>query len=88
LLEAHPHAGKTEHRPVSTAHFPPPNTVGWEEDNFSFSILIEVNGHEGLFRSRMVKIFETFECVELAMMDSQYEDQRMGATAGVRNWVS
>src|ERR1022692_472178 len=38
--------------------------------------------------SRMVKILETFESVEPAMMDSLHEDQRMGATAGVRDWVS
>src|SRR5258708_21457205 len=36
----------------------------------------------------MVKILELFESVESAMMNSLHEDQRMGATAGVRDWVS
>ena len=37
---------------------------------------------------RMVKILEAFESVEPAMMDSLHEDQRVGATAGLRDWAS
>src|SRR5258708_4280501 len=37
---------------------------------------------------RMVKILEAVESVEPAMMDSLHEEQRVGATAGVRDWAS
>src|ERR1700682_2105376 len=36
----------------------------------------------------MAKILEAVESVEPAMMDSLHEDQRVGATAGVRDWAS
>jgi hypothetical protein len=37
---------------------------------------------------RMVKILKAVESVEPAMMDSLYEEKRMGAAAGVRDWAS